>query len=87
MTTKVMVSFPDAFLAEVDHIAKQEHRSRSELLREAMRLYITVRRGAGRPGDDPRVQAAIAIQDAIAQTEPGTGEDSVEDLRHWRETR
>ena len=53
MTTKVMVSFPDAFLAEVDDIARREHRSRSELLREAVRLYITVQRGTGRPGGAP----------------------------------
>jgi metal-responsive CopG/Arc/MetJ family transcriptional regulator len=87
MTSKVMVSFPDEFLAEVDRIASEEHRNRSELLREAMRLYIQVRRGAGRPGDDPRVRAAVAVQDALAQAAPGLGEDSVEDLRHWRETR
>ncbi len=87
VTIKVMVSFPDEFLAQVDRIAAEEHRSRSELLREAMRLYIRVREGAVRPGDDPRVQAAIAIQNALAQAADGTGEDSVDDLRHWREMR
>jgi metal-responsive CopG/Arc/MetJ family transcriptional regulator len=87
MTTKVMVSFPDEFLAQVDRIAKKEHRSRSELLREAMRLYIEVRYGMERPGDDPRVRAAIGVQDALAQAAPGSGEDSVEDLRRWREAR
>jgi metal-responsive CopG/Arc/MetJ family transcriptional regulator len=87
MTTKVMVSFPEEFLAQVDRIAAEEHRSRSELLREAMRLYMRVRRGAIRPGDDPRVRAAIAVQDALAQAAPGTGEDSAEDLRQWRERR
>ncbi len=40
MTSKVMVSFPDEFLSEIDRIADEEHRSRSELLREAMRLYM-----------------------------------------------
>jgi predicted nucleotidyltransferase len=50
---KVLVSFPDAFLAEVDRIAGEEQRSRSELLREAARLYMerrssrVRRRGAG----------------------------------------
>ena len=87
MTTKVMASFPDEFLAEVDRVAKEEHRSRSELLREAMRLYIQVRRGGGRPGDDPRVQAAVALQNELAQAAPGSGEDSVEDLHYWRGTR
>lgn len=81
---KVMVSFPEEFLAQVDRIAREEHRSRSELLREAMRLYIKTRRRQRRPGDDPRVQAAVASQDALARLAPGTGEDSAVDVRHWR---
>jgi metal-responsive CopG/Arc/MetJ family transcriptional regulator len=87
MTTKVMVSFPDEFLAEIDRIAQNEHRSRSELLREAMRVYIQVRRSKTRPRDDPRVRAAVAKQDALARRAPGTGEDSVSDLRRWRRAR
>ena len=87
MTAKVMVSFPEEFLAEVDRIAGEEHRSRSELLREAMRLYIQMRRGYRRPGDNPRVQAAVAVQDALARVAPGTGEDSTVDVRRWRESR
>lgn len=31
MTTQVRVSFPDEFLAQVDRIARQEQRSRSEM--------------------------------------------------------
>jgi metal-responsive CopG/Arc/MetJ family transcriptional regulator len=85
MATKVMVSFPSEFLAEVDRIAREEHRSRSELLREAMRLYIEMRRGERRPGDDPRVRSAVATQDALARLAPGTGEDSAADIRRWRE--
>ena len=87
MATKVMVSFPSEFLAEVDRIAREEHRSRSELLREAMRLYIEMRRSKRRPGNDPRVRSAVAAQDALARLAPGTGEDSATDVRHWREAR
>lgn len=87
MSTKVMVSFPDEFLAEVDRIAREEHRSRSELLCEAMRLYIEMRRGDRRPSDDPRVRAAVATQDALARLASGTGEDSAAHIRRWRETR
>ena len=32
MAAKVMVSFPDDFLVDVDRVAHEEHRSRSELL-------------------------------------------------------
>ena len=87
MATKVMVSFPDEFLAQVDSIAREEHRSRSELLREAMRRYMVTRRVEGRPGDDPVVQRAVAIQDQLSQAAPGTGEDSSADVRRWREAR
>jgi predicted nucleotidyltransferase len=85
MATKVMVSFPSEFLAEVDRIAQEEHRSRSELLREAMRLYIEMRRGEKRPGDVPRVRSAVMAQDALSRLAPGTGEDSAADVRRWRE--
>jgi len=87
MSAKVMVSFPEEFLEQVDRIAREEHRSRSELLREAMRLYIEMRRGERRPGDDPRVRAAVATQDALARLAPGSGEDSAADVRRWREAR
>ena len=87
MTVKVMVSFPDAFLAQVDQIAREEQRSRSELLREAMRVYIEVRRNKSRPGDDPEVQAAVAAQDALSRKAPGTGQDSTLDVRRWRQAR
>ena len=87
MAAKVMVSFPEEFLAEVDRIADEEHRSRSELLREAMRLYMQMRRGRRRPGDDPHVQSAVAVQDALSRLAPGTGDDSTADVRRWREAR
>jgi metal-responsive CopG/Arc/MetJ family transcriptional regulator len=87
MAVKVMVSFPQEFLEQVDRVAREEHRSRSELLREAMRLYIEMRGGGRRPGEDPRVRAAVATQDALARLAPGTGEDSVAEIRRWRETR
>jgi metal-responsive CopG/Arc/MetJ family transcriptional regulator len=45
MAAKVMVSFPEEFLAQVDRVAREEHRSRSELVREALRLYIGLRGG------------------------------------------
>ena len=39
-TTTVNISFQDSLLADIDKIAKLESRSRSELLREAARMYI-----------------------------------------------
>ena len=43
MTTKILVSLPQEFLDEVDHLAAEEHRSRSELIREALRAYLETR--------------------------------------------
>jgi metal-responsive CopG/Arc/MetJ family transcriptional regulator len=39
-STTVNISFQDSLLADIDKIAKLESRSRSELLREAARMYI-----------------------------------------------
>jgi CopG family transcriptional regulator/antitoxin EndoAI len=43
MVIKVLVSLPREFLEDVDRIAAEEHRSRSELIREALRGYLETR--------------------------------------------
>jgi len=43
-TDTVNISFPKEFLEEIDRIADAESRTRSELIREATRLYLTQRR-------------------------------------------
>jgi uncharacterized protein len=58
MATKVMVSFPGEFLAEVDRLAQEEHRSRSELIREALRLYMSQRSEPGQTVSPARVREA-----------------------------
>ena len=40
MRATVSISFDDRLLADIDRLAKLEHRSRSEVRREAVRLYI-----------------------------------------------
>lgn len=35
-----MISLPDSLLAEVDGVVASEKRNRSELIREAMRMYL-----------------------------------------------
>ena len=37
---RVLISMPEKFLSEIDTIADTENRSRSELIREALRTYI-----------------------------------------------
>jgi len=41
MPKKVLVAIPPAMLAQIDQIAEIEHRTRSDLMREALRRYIT----------------------------------------------
>lgn len=53
---RFMVSMPDELLTKLDRLAKHEHRSRSELLREAARRYLSqpAESTARRPTAAPR---------------------------------
>lgn len=44
---KILVTMPDDFLHRIDGVASQEQRTRSELIREALRTYM--RRSAINP--------------------------------------
>ena len=37
---RVLISMPEKFLDEIDSVADSENRTRSELIREALRSYI-----------------------------------------------
>lgn len=37
---RVLISMKDEFLKRIDEVAEKEQRSRSELIREALRFYI-----------------------------------------------
>jgi metal-responsive CopG/Arc/MetJ family transcriptional regulator len=37
---KVLLSIPDKFLSQIDVVAQSEQRTRSELIREALRTYM-----------------------------------------------
>ena len=43
MANKILVSLPEKFLEDVDRVAAEEHSSRSELIREALRAYLETR--------------------------------------------
>ncbi len=40
MPKKVLIALPPAMLEQVDFIAQCEHRTRSDLIREALRRYL-----------------------------------------------
>ena len=84
---KVMISIPEEFLAEIDKVAKEESRSRSELIREAVRLYLKMRENRKPPVQNPMVQKAIAIQDTLADQDTAVEWGSAAEIRKWRERR
>ena len=80
---KIMISLPPGLLEEIDRAARAEQRSRSEFLRDAARHYLRRRRVGRKPGDDPVVQRAVAMQDAIARQDT-VPRDGVAEIRRWR---
>lgn len=84
-SVKVMISLPKDFLREIDKEIRKEHRTRSEFFREAVRLYLHLKYAA--PKQDPRVQRAVALQDALAQNDRLTVWDGTTEIRRWRQTR
>ncbi len=43
-TKRIMISLPQALLKEVDGVVEMEKRTRSEFIREAMKLYLQERK-------------------------------------------
>ena len=84
-TVKVMISIPRPLHEVVDRAASEEHRSRSERLREAARFYLEARASRGRPQDDRQVQQAVALMDRLAQDDrPVPGWNTVGAVRRVR---
>jgi len=77
---KVMVSFPSGFLNKVDRAARSQGRSRSELIRESLRITLGAR------------HARRSWKDALAPLrkleEQWVGKwDSTDIIRYYRDTR
>ena len=84
---KIMVSIPEEMVADLDQAAKQEHRSRSEFVREAVRLSIRVSKSHSIPGQPPQVREAIAVQNALAAADTARDWDGTYEIRKWRDRR
>jgi metal-responsive CopG/Arc/MetJ family transcriptional regulator len=82
---KVMISIPEELLIEIDQNVRREHRTRSEFLREAAKLLLKVQRSYGTPGEDPRVQRAVRIQEELAGYGSNADWDSTAALRALRD--
>ncbi len=53
---KVLISMPDEFLSKIDEYAHFEQRSRSELIREALRTYIFKNKKINKEQENKRAQ-------------------------------
>jgi Arc/MetJ-type ribon-helix-helix transcriptional regulator len=82
---RFVVTVPEEFLEEVDARAKAEHRSRSELVREALRGYL---RSGGRTEDisnRPEFKKAIQFQDEMRRRHEGSGYSGSAVVREMRD--
>jgi len=71
----VNISFQDALLAEIDAEAKRESRTRSELLREAARLYVRRQK---------QWERVFALGDKLTKHRSLTEMDVVREVRNIR---
>lgn len=78
---KVMISLPDKFLKKVDRTAKAQGRSRSGLIRDALRLTLVGKE----PGPRSWKEALAPLKD-LEQQWVGRW-DSTDVVRYYRETR
>ena len=78
---KIMISLPDEFLKKVDRTAKAQGRSRSELIREALRGVLTGKESGRRSWKE-----ALAPLKELEQQWVGRW-DSTDIIRYYRETR
>jgi len=68
MTSKMIsVSIPEEMLPEIDSAARKEHRSRSELIREALRRYLSPERSRVLPVDEAQPDEVEAIERGRAE--------------------
>lgn len=78
MATTVNISFQEKLLADIDKLAKKERRSRSELLREAARLYIERR---------DRWNRIFALGEAVAKDKGLSEQDVAAEIQAYRKSK
>jgi len=82
-SSTVTISLPSDLAVEVDRLAKEEHRSRSELFREAFRQYVNSRQRWERILEfGPQAAAAVGLKDEDAVD--AAVDNAVRDVRRRR---
>jgi metal-responsive CopG/Arc/MetJ family transcriptional regulator len=72
----VNISFQEDLLSQIDQIAKKEARTRSELIREAARIYIERKK---------KWESIFAYGESISSKYKFTEEDVNEEIQKYRE--
>ena len=83
-SAKIMISVPEEMLSELDHKAREDHRSRSEFIREAVRHFLELRKAPDVPGRNQRIREAVSVQDALAKEDSSKDWNGGEEIRKWR---
>ncbi|MBE0448905.1 MAG: ribbon-helix-helix protein, CopG family [Actinobacteria bacterium] len=78
--TRMIVSVPEEFLKKIDQVAAMEHRSRSELVREALRKYLET---SPEVKTKKRIEAARIMDEARDKT-VGSKISGSEIVHSWR---
>ena len=78
---KIMISLPEEFLKKVDRAAKAQGRSRSELIREALRVMLTGKESGRRSWKEALAPLKELEQQWVGQW------NSTDIIRYYRETR
>lgn len=84
MMHRVMITLPQDFLDEMDRLARREHRSRSELIREAVRHYMA-RADEKAENRQEAIRRALRVQAEARKRTSNVSFDSTEFIREWRE--
>lgn len=77
MNTTVNISFQEDLLKQIDEVAKKESRSRSELLREAARMYVDRKK---------KWQQIFSISDAHVKKNKLKEEDVAKEIANYRKS-
>lgn len=80
--SRIIITIPDPLLKEVDREAKQDHRSRAELVRDALRAFV-VERQAERERK-ARAAEAVRIMAEVRRLSAGKGISGADLIKKWR---
>lgn len=80
--SRIIITVPDPLLKEIDREAKQDHRSRAELVRDALRVYLAQRREEQER--KARAIEAVRLIDEARRLSAGKGISGADIIKKWR---